>query len=68
MAAEGQSHRIVADMEVCMEQMCGIKFLHMEKMVPTDIHWCLLNVGGDQTVDVSTVRGGWCVSAVVTVM
>ena len=25
-------------------------------MAPTDIHWCLLNVYGDQTVDVSTVR------------
>jgi hypothetical protein len=30
--------------------------LHVEKMAPNDIHWCLLNVYGDQTVDVSTVR------------
>ena len=30
--------------------------LHVEKMAPTDIHWCLLNIYGDQTVDVSTVR------------
>jgi len=26
------------------------------KMALSDIHWCLLNVYGDQTVDVSTVR------------
>ena len=30
-----------------------------------DIHRCLLNADGDQTVDVSTVRARWCVSAVV---
>lgn len=27
----------------------------------------LLNASGDQTVDVSAVRDGWCASAVVTV-
>jgi len=27
-----------------------------KKMAPVDIHWCLLNISGDQTVDVSTVR------------
>ena len=26
------------------------------KMAPIDSHWCLLNVSGDQPVDVSTVR------------
>jgi hypothetical protein len=31
------------------------EFLHVEKAL-TDIHQCLLNVSGDQTVDVSTVR------------
>ena len=37
------------------------------KIVPIDIRQCLLNVSGDQTVDVSAVRcGGWCASAVVT--
>ena len=34
----------------------GVPFLHVEKMAPIDIHWCLLYVYGDQTVDVSTVR------------
>lgn len=28
----------------------------MEKIVPADIHLCLLNGYGEQTVDVSTVR------------
>jgi len=36
-------------------------------MVPIDIHQCLLNVSGDQRVDVSSVTGGWCIPAVVTV-
>jgi len=39
----------------------------VEKMAPTDIHQHLVNIYGDQTVDVSTVSGGWCVSALVTV-
>ena len=56
MAAEGQSDRMMSDMEVCMEQRCVTDFLHAEKMAPTDIHLHLLNIEGDQTVDVSTVR------------
>ena len=38
------------------KQKSVIGFLHVEKMAPTDIHQCLLNVSGDQTVDVSTVK------------
>ena len=56
MAAEGQSERMASDMEVCMKQRGRIGFLHMEKMAPTDIDWCLLNVSGDPVVDVSIVR------------
>jgi len=56
MAAEGQSDKLVSDMEVWMKQRGGIKFLHEEKMAPIDIHQHLLNVYGEQTVDVSTVR------------
>ena len=67
MAAEGQSDRLVSDMEVHMKQRCVTEFLHAEINAPIDIHWCLVNVDGDQTVDVSTVRR-WCISAVVTVM
>ena len=50
-AAEGHS-----DMEVCMKRRIVNEFLHAEKTAPTDIHQCLLNVYGDQTVDVSTLR------------
>jgi len=46
-----------------MKQRCGAEFLHVGEMAPTDVHWHLLNVYGDQPVDVSTVRGGWCISA-----
>ena len=51
MAAEGQSDKMVSDMEVQMKQRCGTEFFHVEKMTPTDIHRCLLNAYGDQTVD-----------------
>ena len=43
------------DMEMCTKQMCGTEFLLVEKMASTDIHQHLLNVYGDQTVDISTV-------------
>ena len=39
-----------------MKQRYVIEFLHAEKMAPNDIHQRLLNIYGDQTVDVSTVR------------
>ncbi|MEQ5179387.1 hypothetical protein [Proteus genomosp. 6] len=39
MVAEGQSDRMVSDMEVCMKQSCVTEFLHVEKMAPIDIHW-----------------------------
>ena len=56
MTAEGQSDRMACDMEVCMKQRCVIEFLHAEKIAPSDIHWHLLDVYGDHTVDISTVR------------
>ena len=55
MAAGGQSDKMVSDMEMHQKQRCGIEFLHVKKMAPIDICQCLLNVYGDQTVDVSTV-------------
>jgi len=48
--------KMASDMEVHMKQRCVIEFLHAEKIAPNDIHRRLLNVYGDQTVDVSTVR------------
>jgi len=56
MIAEGQSDKMASDMEVHMKQRCVIEFLHAEKIAPNDIYGCLLNVYGDQTLDVSTVR------------
>ena len=60
MAEEGQSDKMVSDMEVRMKQRCETKFLCAEKVAPAHIHSCLLNVYGDQAVDVNTVRVGLC--------
>jgi len=56
MAAEGQSDKMETDMGVKMKQRYITEFLHVEKTAPINIHQCLPNVYGDQTVDVSTVR------------
>ena len=56
MAAEGQSDKLASDMEVCVNLRCVTEFLYVEKMAPIDVHRCLLNVYGAQTVDMSTVR------------
>ena len=56
MTAEGQSDKMVSEMEVHLKQRCVIEFLHVEKIAPNDIQRRLLNVYGDQTVDVSTER------------
>jgi len=34
-----------------MKQSCVTEFLHVEKIILTDIHRCLLNIYGDQTED-----------------
>jgi len=49
-------------MEVHMKQNCGTEFLHVEQMAPADIHQLLLNIYGDLTVDLGTVRW-WLVHA-----
>ena len=56
MVEEGQCDRVASDMEVHMKQRCVTEFMNEEKMAPIDMHRYLLNVYGDQTVDVSTVR------------
>ena len=48
--------RGASDIEVCMKQRSITEFLHVEKIAPNDIHQNLLNIYGDQTVYVSTVR------------
>jgi len=56
MVAEGKCDRVASDMEVHIKQRCVTEFMNEEKMAPIDMHHYLLNVYGDQTVDVSTVR------------
>mgnify|MGYP001856580411 CR=1 FL=1 len=53
---DGSRGAEASDMVVCMRQNSKTEFLFVEKMAHTDIHWCLLNISGDQTVAVSTVR------------
>jgi hypothetical protein len=55
-AAEEQSRKMAFDMEVRMKQRCVTEFLHAKGKAPNDIQWHLVNMYGDQTVDVSTVR------------
>ena len=56
MAAEGESYKMVSDMEVHMKQRHATEFLHVEKMASIDTDQCLLSVDGDQTMGLSTVR------------
>ena len=62
MATEGQFDRMTSDMGVQMKQRCITEFLHLEK----GPHWHLMNVSGDQTVGVSSVRQWVVRSALVT--
>jgi len=48
--------KMASDMKAHMKQSGVIEFLHVEKTVPIDVHGCLLNIYGDQTVGVRTVR------------
>jgi hypothetical protein len=56
MRVEEQPKKMASDMEVCMKQRGVTEFLHAEKIAYKDIYQRLLNVYGDQTVDISTVR------------
>jgi len=47
---------VASDIELPVKQRSVHEFLGAEKVAPTDIHQCLLNIYGDQTVDVSTVK------------
>ena len=48
--------KMASDMKMHMKQSGVIEFLHVEKTVPNDVHGFLLNIYGDQTVGVRTVR------------
>ena len=55
--SRGVVDKMASDMEVHIQSNgVSLKSAMWKKMVPTDIHQCLLNVCGEQTVDVSTVR------------
>jgi len=56
MAAEEHSDTLLPDTEVHLKQRHVIEFLHAEIIALIEIHWHLLNIYGDQTVDLSTVR------------
>jgi len=47
---------MVSDKKVLLKQRCRTVFLYVEKVAPIDTHQCLLNVYGDPTAHVSTVR------------
>ena len=49
---------MASDMGVHVTQWSVTEFLHGEELAPTDIRQHLLNVDGDQAVNVSTVRWG----------
>ena len=56
MAGEGQSDKVASDPEACLKRRCVTDFLHAREIAYIDIHQRLLNLYGDQRVDVSTVR------------
>lgn len=59
MAAEGQTDKMASDMDMYMHVYVAkvLKWIPLcGKIAYTDIHRCLINVYGHQTVYVSTVR------------
>ena len=56
MAAERQSDKLMSDMETHLKQRGGIEFVHVRNIAAIDIDQHLLNVTGNQAVDVSAVR------------
>ena len=62
MAAEGQSDKMVFDMEVHIKQRCVIEFLHAEKNCS---HWNSFNTCWTKQWMWAQWCGGWCISAVV---
>jgi len=66
MAAEGQTDKMVSDMEMHIEQKCDTEFLHVKKIAPSNNHQHSLSTDGDQAVDVSAVMW-WVVHVTFTV-
>ena len=51
---------MASDVEVHTEQRCVTEFLHADEIAPIGIHRCLLNIYGDQTVDVTALKIELC--------
>ena len=66
MEAEGQSDKMVSDMEVSMKQRCVTEFLHVEKLALMDLHRHLLKFMEIKVWVWAQWGRGWCVSAVAT--
>lgn len=56
MAGEGQSDKMMSDVEARMNQRVVTEFLDSEKITPTDIHQLFLNISRNQIVDMRTAR------------
>jgi hypothetical protein len=55
-AAEKHFYKMASDLDVHTKQRCVLNSSMRERISPVDIHGRLLNIYGDQTVDVRTVR------------
>lgn len=49
---------MVSDIEVWMRRRSAAELFDVEKIAPIVIHQCLLDIYGDQSVDVRAMR--WC--------
>ena len=56
MAEEGLPDKLVPDVAVHVKQRFVFEFIHVDKIASIHVHQLLLNIYGDQPVDVSTVR------------
>ena len=57
--AEWQSDKMASNMEENRKERCVIEFSIWKKIASIDIHWQLMNIFGDQTGNVNTVK--WAV-------
>lgn len=51
-----QSNRMLSNIGMHKKQRCKTEFLHAEEFAHIDIRWCLLNIDGNQSGDVSTLK------------
>lgn len=56
LATEGQTDKMAPVMEMHTKQMYVTEFLHLEKIATIYTDRCLMNVSGDQRVDIRAMR------------